>query len=209
MKTNILNIIVIDHDPQILLLYKIYFESYPDFELKGIYGSVQEALQDFENTVPDIIFSEVNLPDIDGIEGIALFRKKDPDVKIIINSVESDFGIIKTAFKNGANGYLSKPVTRKRLYHALNSIRSEGAIMSNDIAKKVISMFQRKSYQAFSKRENQIIDYLCQGATYKIIAEKLFVTTSAINFHIQNIYLKLDVNSKSEALTKLQTLELA
>lgn len=209
MKTNILNIIVIDHDPQILLLYKNYFESYPDFVLTGIYGSVQDALQDYENTGPDIIFSEVNLPDIDGIEGIALFRKKDPDVKIIINSAESDFGIIKTAFKNGANGYLSKPVTKKRLYHALNSIRSEGAIMSNDIAKKVISMFQRKSYQAFSKRENQIIDYLCQGATYKIIAEKLFVTTSAINFHIQNIYLKLDVNSKSEALTKLQTLELA
>ena len=79
--------------------------------------------------------------------------------------------------------------------------------MSHDITKIVISMFQRKSREFFSERENQVIDYLCQGATYKTIADKLFVTASAINFHIQNIYLKLDVNSKSEALIKLQELE--
>ena len=70
-------------------------------------------------------------------------------------------------------------------------------------------MFQRKSYSAFSKRENQIIDYLCEGETYKTIADKLFVTPSAVNFHIQNIYLKLDVNSKSEALEKLRLLDCA
>ncbi|MGB5226611.1 MAG: response regulator transcription factor, partial [Eudoraea sp.] len=142
-----------------------------------------------------------------GIEGIRLFRKKDPEVKILMISAQNDFEIIKKAFKNQANGYLTKPVTKKRMFNALNSLKFEGATMSNDIVKKVISMFHRKSYHNFSERENQIIDYLCQGATYKLIADKLFVTTSTINFHIQNIYLKLDVNSKSEALTKLQEME--
>ena len=99
---------------------------------------------------------------------------------------------------------MTKTITRKRLYHALNAVKNEGAVIGNDIAKTIISMFQPKSYQSFSERENQIIDYLGQGATYKTIADKLFVTTSAINFHIQNIYLKLNVNSKSEALLKLQ-----
>ena len=84
---------------------------------------------------------------------------------------------------------------------------SDGATMSNDIISKIISKFQRKSYDFFSERENQVVEYLCQGATYKTIAEELFVTASAINFHVQNIYLKLDVNSKSEALRKLQEME--
>lgn len=209
MKTNTLKIIVIDNDLIFHETYKYYFETYSDYSLKGIYSSVAEALLDYDDVMPDIIVSEVALPKISGIEGIELFRKKDKDVKIIMISAQNDFEIIKKAFKNSANGFLSKPLTKKRLRHALNSIKYEGAIMSNDIAKKVISMFQRKSYESFSERENQIIDYLGQGATYKAIADRLFVTPSAINFHIQNIYLKLNVNSKSEALTKLRLLESA
>ncbi|WP_276390966.1 response regulator transcription factor [Eudoraea chungangensis] len=207
MKSNILRIIVIDHDLLFHQAYQYYFETYKEYDLAGIYGSVKDALEEFELTKPDIIVSEVNLPEVNGIDGIQMFRKKDPNVKIIMVSAENDYEVIKNAFKSMVNGYLAKPVSIKGLYHALNSIKYEGAVIGNDIAKKVIAMFQRKNYKSFSERENQIIDYLCQGATYKTIAEKLFVTTSAINFHIQNIYLKLDVNSKSEALNKLQELE--
>ncbi|MGB5170456.1 response regulator [Eudoraea sp.] len=207
MKSNILKIIVIDHDLLFHQAYKYYFETYKEYQLVGIYGTVNDALEEFEHTQPDIIVSEVSLPDVNGIEGIQLFRKKDPNVKIIMISADNDYEVIKKAFKSMVNGYLAKPVSIKGLYHALNSIKYEGAVIGNDIAKKVIAMFQRKNYKSFSERENQIIEYLCEGATYKTIAEKLFVTTSAINFHIQNIYLKLDVNSKSEALSKLQELE--
>ncbi|MGB5429749.1 response regulator transcription factor [Eudoraea sp.] len=204
MKSNILKIIVIDNDHLFHAAYRYYFETYQDYSLQGIYISVEDALKDFDNALPDIIVSEVSMPEVCGIEGIRLFRKKDPEVKILMISAQNDFEIIKKAFKNQANGYLTKPVTKKRMFNALNSLKFEGATMSNDIVKKVISMFHRKSYHNFSERENQIIDYLCQGATYKLIADKLFVTTSTINFHIQNIYLKLDVNSKSEALVKLK-----
>ncbi len=207
MKSNILKIIVIDNDRLFHAAYRYYFETYQDYSLQGIYVSVEDALKEYDDLLPDIIVSEVSMPEVCGIQGIRMFRKKDPDVKIIMISAQNDFEIIKKAFKNRANGYLTKPVTKKRLYNALNSIKYEGATMSNDIVKAVISMFHRKSYSNFSERENQIIDYLCQGATYKLIADKLFVTTSTVNFHIQNIYLKLDVNSKSEALTKLQELE--
>jgi len=205
MKSNILKIIVIDNDRLFHAAYRYYFETYQDYSLQGIYVSVEEALKDYDDLLPDIIVSEVSMPNVCGIQGIGMFRKKDPDVKIIMISAQNGFEVIKRAFKNRANGYLTKPVTRKRLY--LNSVKYEGATMSNDIVKAVISMFHRKSYHNFSERENQIIDYLCQGATYKLIADKLFVTTSTVNFHIQNIYLKLDVNSKSEALTKLQEME--
>ncbi len=207
MKSNILKVILIDNDLFLHEAYRYYFEKYKDYILGGIYTSVEEALKDFAKVRPDIIVSEVSMPNVPGIEGILSFRKKDRDIKIIMISDQTDFGLIKRAFKNGANGYITKPVTKKRLYHALNAIKYEGAAMSNDIVKKVISDFHRRSYVFFSERENQIIDYLCKGATYKIIADRLFVTPSAINFHIQNIYLKLNVNSKSEALVKLQELD--
>ena len=209
MKSNVLKIVIIDSDPLMHETYNSYFEAYEDYELRARYTSVEEAIEDYDHTSPDIILSEVEFPGTTGIEGIDIFRKKDPQIKIIMLSVQSDVEVSKEAFKRGANGYLTKEVTEKRLSTAMDYLRHEGAALSNDIAKKVISMFQRKTYKSFSERENQIIDYLCQGATYKIIAEKLFVTTSAINFHIQNIYLKLNVNSKSEALTKLRQLEYA
>lgn len=207
MKSNILKIIVLDDDPQFHEAYRYYFETYLDYSLAGIYSSVKEALLDYNAIMPDIIVSEVDIPEMGGIEAIKHFRKIDPEVKIIMLSAQNDIELVKKAFKNRANGYLTKPVTKQRLHHALDSIKFEGAAMSNDIAKKMIAMFHRKSYTSFSTRENQIIDFLCQGGTYKSIAEKLFITTSAVNFHIQNIYLKLNVNSKSEALVKLKELE--
>ncbi len=207
MKSNLLKIIVIDHDPQFSEVYHDYFKTYLDYTLAGVYSSVKDALLDYSHIMPDIIVSEVDIPEMGGIEAIPHFRKLDPKVKIIMLSAQSDFEMVKKAFKNGANGYLTKPLTSQRLSNALEAIRVEGAAMSNDIAKKMIAMFQRKSYTSFSKRENQIIDFLCQGGTYKSIADKLFITTSAVNFHIQNIYLKLNVNSKSEALVKLNELQ--
>ncbi len=209
MKSSILKIMVIDNDPQSREAYNYYFSEYLDYELTGIYKSAKVALQVYDDIQPDIIVSEIPTTGLVGLESIRKFRKKNPNVKIIIVSNQSDFTFIKKAFKNGANGYLTKPMTKDRLHNALNAIKYEGAAISNDIAKKVISMFHRKSYNYFSKRENQIIDYLFEGETYKTIADKLFVTPSAVNFHIQNIYLKLDVNSKSEALEKLRHLDCA
>lgn len=206
MKTQILKIIVIENDKLQHLSYQDYFQNFPEYFLAGIYSSANEALKECKKVTPDIIISEVTLEGISGMDAIKLFRRKDWNVKIIMISPLNDFDIIKDAFKRGANGYLTKPMNSEKLQHALNSVRNEGAAMSNDIIKKVVSNFHRKSYKFFSERENQIVDYLCKGATYKMIADKLFVTTSAVNFHIQNIYLKLDVNSKSEALTKLEQL---
>ena len=207
MRSDVLKIIVIDNEVLLHEEYNTYFEVYKDFSLEGVYSSIENALMDYASTLPDIIILEVCFPFLTGIQAIRLFHKKGRHVKILMVSNKSDFEIIKKAFKNGANGYLTKPLCKKRLLRALNSIKYEGAAMCRDIVQKVISNFQVKSYNFFSERENEIIDYLCRGATYKIIADKLFVTTSTINFHIQNIYLKLNVNSKSEALMKLQEME--
>lgn len=207
MKNSKIRLIVLERERELHAVYKKHFEELEDYELVGTYGSAVEGLKDLKYTLPHIILSEIALNGINGVEAIKLFRKKDWGIKIIIFSEINDFEVIKNAFKKGANGYLTKPLTLDKLEHALRSIEKEGATMSTDIVKKVIHNFHRKTFAFFSERENQIVDYLSQGATYKIIAEKLFVTPSAINFHIQNIYLKLDVNSKSQALSKLESLQ--
>lgn len=204
-----LKAIIIDPDAKLHEAYAYYFSTYPEYTLKGIYRSVEDALSDYAAVRSEIILCEARFPKASGLDQIGEFRKKNPEVKIIMVSGENDFGVIKKAFKNGACGYLTKPITKKRLRDALNSIRYEGAALSNDIARKIIQAFRRKSYDCFSERENEIIECLSQGDTYKTIAEKLFVSPSTINFHIQNIYLKLDVNSKSEALQKLRALDYA
>ncbi len=209
MNTPTLQVMVIDDDPKFHETYRYYFHSYNEYTLTGIYTSAETALEDYQITRPDIVLTEVRLPGCTGIEAIQQFRKHDPDANVLMVSNFNDFETIKKAFKYGAVGYLTKPISKKRLVQALDSIKYEGAALSNDIVKKIIATFRRKSYTFFSERENQIIDHLCQGDTYKAIANKLYVSTSTINFHIQNIYLKLDVNSKSEALNKIRQLDYA
>ncbi|MFD0797299.1 response regulator [Maribacter chungangensis] len=206
METQKLKIIVIEKNKVLSAAYHTYLEGFSGYLLVATYTDIQSALKEYKKTRPDIIFAEIGLKGISGIDAIHLFRKKDRNVKVVMISSNNDFDTIKRAFKQGANGYLTKPMSADRLDHALTSIRNEGAAMSNDIVKKVVANFHKKSFTFFSERENQIVDYLFKGATYKVIADKLFVTTSTVNFHIQNIYLKLNVNSKSEALTKLERL---
>ncbi len=207
MKTHQTKIIIIDHDEKLRLTYNYFLENNDQYQLMGIFKTMNELLSNFGRVNPDIIISEASLQGLSGTDGIEFIRKRKKDVKVLIMSHESSFDLVREAFKKGANGYLTKPLSKERFLNALQTLEEHGVIMEHDIAKKVISSFQKKSFESFSKKENQIIELLTQGFTYKMIADKLCVTPSAVNFHIQNIYVKLNVNSKSEALEKLRELE--
>lgn len=200
---------VIDDDLKFCAAYEYFFEQYENYDLVGVYTGVFDALDAFEKIKPDIIISDISMPMMNGIEGMKLFRRKDDQVKFILISSHSDMNLIKDAFSNMANGYLTKPVSEESLLEALNAVRDKGVKISMDITQKVISSFHRKKYDMFSDRENEIVELLAVGETYRSIADKLFVTPSTINFHVQNIYLKLNVNSKAEALAKLKNMDCA
>ncbi|MDC6363164.1 MULTISPECIES: response regulator [Flavobacteriaceae] len=208
MKTHPLQIAIIDNDESLKPMYKLYFEDTVEYELHGIYKSVHELLSNFGRKTPDIILSEVTLAGISGIDGLEYFLRKDEDLKVLMMSQKSDFKVIKESFKKGASGYLTKPLTKDRLFAAVEALHLHGVALEHEIAKKIIHSFQTKSFDSFSRKENQIAELLTQGFTYKMIADKLCVTPSAVNFHIQNIYVKLNVNSKSEALEKLREMEM-
>ena len=208
MKTDKSKIAIIDNDDALEPIYKIYFDESCAYELHGIYRSVHELLSNFGRRQPDIILCEAQLHGISGIDGLDYFLRKDPEPKVLMMSSRNDFKLIREAFKKGASGYLLKPLGKERLFNALEALEVHGLALEHEVAKKIISSFQSKSFDSFSKKENQIIELLTQGFTYKMIADRLCVTPSAVNFHIQNIYVKLNVNSKSEALKKLKELEM-
>ncbi|RUA13620.1 MAG: DNA-binding response regulator [Flavobacteriia bacterium] len=208
MKTNALKIAIIDNDEALDPIYRLYFSEHVGYELHGVYKSVQGLLSSFGRTHPDIIICEAQLNGISGIDGLDYFLKKNEDLKVLMMSKKNDFKLIKEAFKKGASGYLIKPLTKERFFNALEALHLHGVALEHDVAKKIINSFQTKSFESFSRKENQIIELLTQGFTYKMIADRLCVTPSAVNFHIQNIYVKLNVNSKSEALQKLKEMEI-
>ena len=201
-------VLVIDNDATELNCYRTYFENFEKYTLVGTFTNLIDVLKLDVKSAPDVIVSEIHLPYINGLEGLHYLKRTFPTTKFIITSTDKSTDAIRTAFREGAKGYLTKPISAERLCSAIASVCENGTAMSADVADTVVSMFKRKKYSSFTERENQIIEYLGQGATYKTIAETLFVTPSAVNFHIQNIYLKLNVNSKSEALAKLKVMEL-
>lgn len=208
MKNSETKIAIIDGDRALEPLYRLYFDDSCGYELLGIYSSVHDFLIHPGQDRPDIILCDSQLQGISGLDGLEYFQRKNQDLKVLMISQRNDFKFIREAFGKGACGYLIKPLGKERLFNALEDLELHGLALEHEVAKKIISSFQPKSFDSFSKKENQIIEFLTQGYTYKMMADRLCVTPSAVNFHIQNIYVKLDVNSKSQALKKLRELEL-
>lgn len=207
MKTEPLKIVIIDNDEKLHPLYQQYFNDSLLYKLVAIHTSVNQFISNTVRTRPDIVVSEVNLTGISGIDGIPYLSKHNISPKVLMISGKCDFEVIKEAFRRGADGFLTKPLTKSRLLSAIAELHQHGVALEHEVAKKIIHSFQIKTFERFSKKENQIIELLTHGYTYKMIADRLCVTPSAVNFHIQNIYVKLNVNSKSEALKKLQEME--
>ena len=200
------HVMVLDHDPLTAKLCNTLFESMDDYTLVANATSLREAMINEDLFPLDLLITETKVNGQSGLRFTSSILQRKPEIKVLVVSTENDFELIKQAFKIGVHGYLTKPVTPDRLLSALRTIEDEGTALSNDVSNQIISIFREKRYSMLSQRENQIIGYLGEGATYKDIAKKLFVTPSTVNFHLQNIYLKLNVKSKSEALQRLKTM---
>lgn len=210
MSTSKKRVIVIDNDSILLDSYKYYLSTFKKYSLKGLYSTINDALEDYENSRPDIIISDISMPGINGIEGAKKFKEIDNRVKIILISVHDEIDFVLRSIKNKVNGYLTKPITKTSLLQALESVEYGGIPLTADISKLIINLLvnEKKGFFAknnmFSDREIEILELFTTGHTYKSIAETLFISHSTVNFHIQNIYSKLDVNNKSDALLKLK-----
>jgi Response regulator containing a CheY-like receiver domain and an HTH DNA-binding domain len=177
------------------------------FRCTGSYGSVEMALSRIGGALPDIVLTDIGLPGMNGIEGIRILKERYPQLLLLVQTIHEDDDRIFEALCAGASGYILKKTQPSRLIEGLRDAARGGAPMSPEIASRVIRLFkqirppERVDYQ-LTPHETRLLKLLVEGHNYKTAAAELGVTTSTINFHLQKIYEKLQVHSKTEAVAK-------
>ncbi|MEN0005712.1 MAG: response regulator transcription factor [Bacteroidota bacterium] len=168
------------------------------------YGDAESAIEGIPAIRPDVVLMDIDLPEMSGIDCVKVLRKLAPDVPVIMLTGCMEDAYIFQALKAGAFGYLTKNVFPSKLISAIKEVRKGGAPMSNQVARKVVASFSVHcvTHADLSKREQEVLNLLCDGESYKTIADKLYVSTNTVRFHLKNIYKKLKVTSRHEAVLK-------
>jgi DNA-binding NarL/FixJ family response regulator len=177
----------------------------PGYRVLGAYGSMEQALPRLEADPPDVGLFDIGLPGISGIEGVRRLKARRPEVQILMLTVYADNDHVFEAICAGACGYLLKDTPPQRLLEAIRELHQGGAPMSPEIARKTVTMFQRVAPPRtedtrLSARETEVLRLLAEGHSYKTAAAALSVSLDTVRFHVRNIYEKLHVHSKSEAV---------
>jgi len=191
-------------------------EGTPGFTITGKYESMESALAALPasapagggsdaSRVPDVLLADIELPGMSGTDGVRQLRARHPDLQILMLTVYGDNDHIFEAICAGASGYLLKDTPPPRLIEAIRELHEGGAPMTPDVARKAITMFQkiappREEAHRLSPREVELLRHLADGHSYKTAADAMSVSIDTIRFHIRNIYEKLHVHSKSEAV---------
>jgi DNA-binding NarL/FixJ family response regulator len=177
------------------------------FHCTGSYRSMEDALAKIPANLPDVVLSDIGLPGMDGIEGVKILKEKYPDLTILMLSVYEDNDRIFDALCAGASGYLLKKTPPAKLLESLREAVAGGAPMSPEVARRVIDLFtqvrppERVDYD-LTPHEVRLLKLLVEGHSYKSAAAEMKVSVNTISFHLKNIYEKLQVHSKSEAVAK-------
>lgn len=177
------------------------------YECVGSYGMMETALARVETDAPDIILTDLGLPGMSGIEGIQKLRQVFPEVPILVLTIYDNDSKIFDALCSGANGYLLKNTSPVRLLEGLREAIDGGSPMSPQIATKVVKLFRefRPPEQAdyhLTRQESELLRLLIEGHHKKTAAREMNISFHTVSFHLKNIYEKLQVHSKSEAVAK-------
>jgi DNA-binding NarL/FixJ family response regulator len=186
---------------------RVLLDFTPNFVCVGNFGSMEEALRRIEQTEVDLILTDIGLPRMDGIEGTRILREKFPELPIVVLTVHGEDDKIFQALCAGANGYLLKDTPPARIIEALREVLEGGAPMSPDVARRVVNIFRTfappvEADYHLAEQETRILKMLVDGHHYKTAAFELNISTSTVSFHLKNIYEKLQVHSKTEAVAK-------
>src|SRR6188474_3032333 len=178
------------------------------FKCVGAFEDCLDILKNIEDTKPDVVLMDIEMPGINGIEGVRMLREKYPDLKILMQTIFEDNEKIFNSILAGASGYILKNTSPSRFLDFIRETYEGGAPMSPSVATKVLKMMAdqspTKKPETFnlSEREKEILSCLVKGMSYKLIADACFISIDTVRGHIRNIYEKLHVHSKSEAVAK-------
>jgi len=196
-----------DNKPRRELL-KLLLDSSDGLTCTGAYEDCRNIINNIAANVPDVILMDIDMPFVNGIEGLIEVRKHYPNVKVLMQTIFEDDDKIFDAIVAGADGYLLKKTAPAKLLEAITDVMEGGAPMTPVVARQVLLLFNNKHQRIekkdfnLSAREQEILGYLVQGLSYKMIADKCNISYPTVNSHISHIYEKLHVSSGTEAVAK-------
>ena len=184
-----------------------FVQTAPDFQCVGLCATAEEALQELPRLRPEVVLMDIQLPKLSGIECTAQLKRLMPATQIIMVTVYEDTERISAALRAGACGYLLKRCTPEDLVAAVREARLGGVPMPREIARKVIAAFQQPitttvEVEDLRPSEKKILELLAHGLANKEIANRLGLSASTVRWHLENIYDKLHVSSRTEAVLK-------
>ncbi len=193
-------VIIIEDDQTIREGFTYLVNLSDGLRMVNSYASYEEAEPYLVSDFPDVILLDIELPGINGLDAISRIKKKYPAAHVIILTVYENEQNIFKALSMGASGYLTKNTPSSKIIESITEVMQGGGPLSANIAKMVIQSFRKNSQSPLSKRETQILEGIAEGKSRTRIASELFIDKETVKTHIKNIYSKLDVNSKEEAL---------
>lgn len=185
-----------------------FIDDTPGFKVVSAHASAENIIEAIESFQPHVVLMDIDMPGLNGIKATSLIKAHHPSVNVLILTVYDDDQKIFDAILAGATGYLLKKTPPAKILEAISEVQQGGASMSASIVKKVISYFNEHSPRdasndyTLSQRELVILKCLVNGDSYKMIADHCRISIGTVRSHINNIYKKLHINSKSEAVAK-------
>ena len=202
-----IKVIIYDDNDSLRDSISMLLQDNADFTLAGSYYHCLDVIENITNTKPDVVIMDIDMPGMNGIEGVKLIRKKFSAVQILMLTVFDEDEKVFAAIKAGAGGYILKNAEPQSLLHAISEVYNGGAPMTPGIARKVLHQFQtilpeeEKDYH-LTAREKEVLSLLVYGLSYKMIAAKLNINYDTVRAHMKKIYEKLHVASMTEAVAK-------
>ncbi|MBK6783744.1 MAG: response regulator transcription factor [Saprospiraceae bacterium] len=162
--------------------------------------------QDMLSSKPDVVLMDIEMPETDGIEGVKRIKSKYPHIKVIMQTVYEDSDKIFNALRYGAEGYILKKASVNHIIESIKEVYNGGAFMTPSVAMQVMNFIKKptpsdQKMESLSPRESEVLKYLSEGDSYKMIADRLKISYGTVNNHIKKIYEKLQVHSLGEAVS--------
>jgi DNA-binding NarL/FixJ family response regulator len=181
----------------------------PGFACVGAYDNAADILFKIRRSQPEVILMDIDMPGVNGIEATLIIKENFPKIHIIIQTVFEDDDKIFLAIQAGAEGYILKKISPAKILDAITEVYNGGAPMTPVIAAKTLKLFRSglkpppdNKQAKLNERQTEILESIMNGMSYRLIAEKLFISVETVRYHIKNIYEILQVHSRFELMNK-------
>lgn len=195
-------VVIVEDDEIIRSVFVTLINQSDKYYVVSDYSDGESAIKNQRSDKADIYLMDIELPGINGVETLSKLKKENRSVKILVVTVYENTELVFKALCSGAGGYITKNSPPEKIIGMIDELESGGAPMSSSIARMVVSSFHKNYNTPLSQREQEVLELLASGKSYTVIANQLFVDKETIKSHIKNIYIKLEVHSKAEAIDK-------